>query len=94
MLSKQLENMQFRINNTQNNVLFADMVYCSIYRVTSLYGTKSKVLAYGYFKSGSVELIICWKQSSKFYIYRRKSVCLKYLQSFAQRHIVADFSLS
>ena len=54
--------------------------------MTSLFGTKSKVLAYGYFKSESVELIICWKESSKFYIYRRKSVCLKYLQSFTQKH--------
>ena len=62
--------------------------------MTSLLCIKSKVLAYGYFKSESVELIICWKESSKVYIYPRKSVCLKYLQSFAQRHIVADFSLS
>ena len=58
----------------------------SIYRVTSLFGIKSKVLAYGHFKSGSVELIICWKESSKFYIYRRKSACLQNLQSFTQKH--------
>ena len=54
--------------------------------MTSLYGTKSKVLAYGYFKSESVELIICWKESSKFYVYRGKSVCLENLQSFNQKH--------